>query len=538
MTPTRCLLVPLAGAILLSTALPRRADACGCVAPPDPATPVVQAGERIVFAQSEGKVTAFIQLQYQGEASEFGWLLPLPSIPEFRLGTEAMFAALEANTAPQFLTNNTGGFCGGGGVGCSEDVSLSAPVPDAVPMEPSVAVVQASAGPYDYAVLDASDRSAMLEWLSDNRYFIPTGTEDVVGPYIHEGAYFLALKLRAGQTSGDLQPVVIEYESDLPMIPIILTQVAATPDMGILVYVLGESRAVPRNYEHVVVNEEHIAWFDDASNYFDVVSRAIDESERHQAFVTEFAGSTEAMRGVIVTGDLGDVDRLAELEDARAFVDYLTARPYPPSLLRPILDRAFAPSNTDGLADDAYLQELRWFLGRNPPADFDPRALADEIWERVVEPLEEANALFDTHPYLTRMLTILSPEEMTADPVFSFNRDLGDVSRLHTANLETLCDERDRPLEFTLSDGRRYRMDATTEWAQRDRSDRPSAIRVEVLREEGDAEVKTDNFGVLEALTDEGEGGCRHTGRSSRSGLYSFLLIFVVVGLGRRMISR
>ncbi len=45
-----------------------RAEACGCFAPPDPATPVVQAGERILFAVENGKVTAHIQIQYAGSA--------------------------------------------------------------------------------------------------------------------------------------------------------------------------------------------------------------------------------------------------------------------------------------------------------------------------------------------------------------------------------------------------------------------------------------------------------------------------------------
>ncbi len=58
--------------------LPNAAEACGCFAPPSPAEPVVQAGERIVFSHKDGKVTAHIQIQYQGDADEFAWLVPMP----------------------------------------------------------------------------------------------------------------------------------------------------------------------------------------------------------------------------------------------------------------------------------------------------------------------------------------------------------------------------------------------------------------------------------------------------------------------------
>jgi hypothetical protein len=41
--------------------------------------------------------------------------------------------------------------------------------------------------------------------------------------------------------------------------------------------------------------------------------------------------------------------------------------------------------------------------------------------------------LFDAHPYLTRLATFISPEEMTKDPLFVTNRLLSNVSNQHTA---------------------------------------------------------------------------------------------------------
>ena len=67
-------------------------------------------------------------------------------------------------------------------------------------------VIQSSIGPYDYAVLKADSKDAMLKWLSDNHYFVPAGTDETVSAYLHPGAYFLALKLKSGKSAGDLQP--------------------------------------------------------------------------------------------------------------------------------------------------------------------------------------------------------------------------------------------------------------------------------------------------------------------------------------------
>src|SRR5688500_1232454 len=80
----------------------RSAEACGCFAPPDPSVPIVQAGERILFAMADGRGTAHIQVQYSGPASEFGWLLPMPSVPEISIGTDELFTQVINTTQPLY----------------------------------------------------------------------------------------------------------------------------------------------------------------------------------------------------------------------------------------------------------------------------------------------------------------------------------------------------------------------------------------------------------------------------------------------------
>src|SRR5215468_1988242 len=78
------------------------AGACGCFTAPNPAEQVVQAGEQLVFAVKNGVTTAHIRVQYSGKASEFGWLLPLPSVPTLELGTDELFNQLTTQTQPKY----------------------------------------------------------------------------------------------------------------------------------------------------------------------------------------------------------------------------------------------------------------------------------------------------------------------------------------------------------------------------------------------------------------------------------------------------
>lgn len=47
--------------------------------------------------------------------------------------------------------------------------------------------------------------------------------------------------------------------------------------------------------------------------------------------------------------------------------------------------------------------------------------------------------MLDKHPTLSRLYTTLSAEEMTLDPIFTFNPDLEDVSNQHTAERVIEC---------------------------------------------------------------------------------------------------
>ncbi|RMH37103.1 MAG: DUF2330 domain-containing protein [Deltaproteobacteria bacterium] len=550
----------------------RSARACGCFAPPDPSVPIVQAGENILFAVQDGVVTAHIQVQYAGPAEEFGWLLPLPSLPEMSLGVDELFAQLINTTQPKYVLDaEYRGDCPfdpsrfGGAPGASDtsdDGEGGGPGGGGDPL-----VLQDSIGPYDYAVLRADSKQPMLDWLRDNGYFVPAGTDDAVDAYIRPGAYFLALRLHKGNDVGDLQPVVVRYPSDLPMIPIVLTSVAADPDMGVQVWVLGEHRAIPRNYYHTTINDALVDWINFGANYVDLVTAAADEAEGGRTFVTEYAGPSDVMAGVLdPPGRFGDLAELAAITDAVDYINYLNWNGYPiqqqvppfglqySSQLLAILQRHLPmPAKLAaelGLTPNDYYASFEYFvryhrqehpeLYDDLDLDFDPVAMTAEIEERVVAPTREAGDLFRRYPKLTRLFTTLSPEEMTRDPVFSFNPDLPDVSNEHRGRIIYYCDGStdeagktpariitESGFELDLPDG----TDANP-WADRDM---PRSHRIGVLREEGPEEIVVDNTdAILAALRGNRARGCSVSGASAVAPLAVALLGLIAAGAVRR----
>ena len=172
-----------------------------------------------------------------------------------------------------------------------------------------------------------SPAAAAVEWLEENGYDVPPGAPGLLGPYLEDGLYLLALRLKKGADAGSIRPIVLTYDADRPLIPIKLTAVAANDDMGVLTWLLGDAQAVPQNYYSLELNDARINWFSASTNYNQVVTEAADDAGG-QGFVTEMAGATSALAGVVWGPSdeqqwqfvKGQTDSTAQL--ANAFANY------------------------------------------------------------------------------------------------------------------------------------------------------------------------------------------------------------------------
>lgn len=454
---------------LLATLAPQTAQACGgffCQQ-----EPIDQSRERIVFAidEDEERVDVHVQIFYQGSADEFSWVVPVPAAPDYALSTDQLFTQLEWQTAPRFnLEWQEEGDCEYGSWGLYEsDAALGGGAPSADDADGAgggVAVVdKGQVGPYEYVTLSATDQAELLTWLEDNDYDIPDQVGKALGPYVDDGQYFVALRLQSDRDVGDIAPIRLSYDGTTASIPIVLTSIAATPDMRIQPYVFSDGkRAVPDNYLHVQINEASIDWLSGGSNYADVVTEAADEAGG-QAFATDYAGSTEPFRNLLWSEGRFDLEALAAAPGPISFVDMVMGQGFPSDSTMLNLFRTYIPMPTEAV--DAGIDEQAFYncLACYPEyveliEDFDAAGFAAELDEFVVTPLFEAEQMFQDFDYLTRMTSSMSPDEMTVDPMFVLNPDMGDVDNNHLATLVFQCgdglDISEAPRRIDLADGR------------------------------------------------------------------------------------
>jgi MYXO-CTERM domain-containing protein len=479
---------------------PAAAWACGgffC----NSATPVTQAAERILFARDGDQIEMHVQITYSGPAVDFGWILPTSADVETEVSTNSLFTRLDQRFTPQFnlIIEYTPGceaieedFATGG---------MGAPPPSPVPDGPQVNVLSREVvGPFDRVILQADDVEVLFEWLRENEFQIPQAAAAALEPYI-ETSVFVAIKLLPGNDSNDIRPLRLRFTAPTPAIPLRPTQVAADPDMGIIVYLLGPGRAVATNYRHVEVNEGAIRWERGGDNYIDVVSQAVDEAGG-QAFVTDYAGEHANRTEELFTLKL-DLDDLRAVRTLAGLVQFASELRSPD-----LLDMVRAViSPPEGVDVDEVLRCP--FCYEADAIAVDGEALAARIEDELLPMWEALTALLAQHRVLTRLYSTMSPAEMTVDPAFDFNADLGFIDNVHRAVMRLGCDEDGRPdydnATITTPTGLLYLPDSEGAIERQAGEtvrgmDTMGAASIEQQFVAGQSEVEVDNRAALEAL--------------------------------------
>jgi MYXO-CTERM domain-containing protein len=534
----------LTSASLVALAAPKKADACGglfCGI-----TPVVQAEEAIIFDVDPpaNEVTAIINVVYQGNASEFVWVLPLQTAPEsIEIGSQQAFLTLQTLTTPSFQITEFEdvGMCTDFPFlrGVAEDADLAGGLPPAAPQNGEVTVVsRENVGPYDTVVLEG-EPAAVRQWLLDNQFQVTDEMMDLVTPYIAKGDTLLALKLLNDKDVGEIRPIEVKMTADLSSqaleacIPIRMTAMAANTDMPITGYFFTNSgRAYPKNFYHVIPNLLKIDWLSFGSNYRQVIGDAVDEADAGHAFVTEFSGRTTFLKDQVFQPGSFDEAALRSHTDLGQFLQALIqANLLQRAGMRAILEGHFqAVKDCPSCSADSFNGQI---IDANP--------VVDDIESQLIAPDQRAQAIMDNRTWVTRLFTMLDPDEMTLDPIFDYNAGLEEISNVHTAKMIRYCGVGGAPgsagIVVVLDDGRRIYFDGMGQPNQALIDAMPAAERIEQLDQ---GIVVADNRTRINDLLDDhnsenGAGcGCSSKAKTGGAGFAGLLLLAGLAALRRR----
>lgn len=240
----------LAGGALLAPA-PAHAACCYFAAQDKD---INQPGQKafITWDPAQKREAFTVQPKFEGNAMDFGMVVPTPSQPKLDEMPRDFFKDLAIYTIlmpmPQpiwlDLTNWQKRMAK---MVSSEDVSAAPTSGVANPKGagPSVRVLESGVvGSLDYKIIVADDASGLYEWLEQNKY-VYGGDKATLGFYIEKKWFFTVMKIDPKQMKqgadgsylGEVTPTRFTFQADKPVYPLKITQISVKDATEALIYV-------------------------------------------------------------------------------------------------------------------------------------------------------------------------------------------------------------------------------------------------------------------------------------------------------------
>jgi len=145
-----------------------------------------------------------LKISVQGETKDFGWVVPLPSVPETGKADAAMFRELHDYVQarqPRRPKATPGGF------NRIDSKAESAPAAQVIKRE--------IVGSYDVAIVREKKDGGLKDWLEENQFKTPENVGDLIAFYRKKGYVFACMKVSDAEmkkgSSADLHPIRFRF---------------------------------------------------------------------------------------------------------------------------------------------------------------------------------------------------------------------------------------------------------------------------------------------------------------------------------------
>lgn len=242
----------------LAFAPERDAAACGgCFHPPTQTVSDIT-DERMLLAVSTLQSTLYDQLRYTGAPSDFAWVLPIHGTVDVGLSADVLFDSFDALTQTQIVPptpNCPSPSCRFAPQGATANAGVGGGADGMVTV-----LKQENVGPYATVQLQATDSSALANWLAQNGYNISADVAPVIAEYVKEGFDFLAMKLLPNQGVQAMRPVRVTTPGASLSLPLRMAAVGTGTEVGITIWVVADGRYEPQNFPFFHIDDSALVW--------------------------------------------------------------------------------------------------------------------------------------------------------------------------------------------------------------------------------------------------------------------------------------
>jgi hypothetical protein len=256
---------------------------------------------KVVLARDGDQTAITMASDFEGDVKEFAVVVPVPTFIERKqIGVvdPKTIDHLDHYTAPRLVEYHDEDPCHPllAMAAPMSAVQLASSGPNRSVQRQYGVTVEATydVGEYDVLILSANESNGLVSWLTDNKYKIPQGAEDVLGSYIKQNMHFFVAKVNVERMKGIgnnyLRPLQVRYQSAKFMVPLRLGTVNAKGPQDLIVYALTKNgRIESTNYRTVKIPSDiDVPLYvkdEFGSFYKSVFERAVSRENMHAVFV-------------------------------------------------------------------------------------------------------------------------------------------------------------------------------------------------------------------------------------------------------------
>lgn len=222
--------------------------------------------QKAVLLFDRGTEDLVLEVRYSGAVEDFGWIVPLPSVPRVRADEPELFAALSRFTQDTPVHRSSRGM----------ERTMSSATVSGVDV-----LGRMDVGVYDVAILSARSGEGLRGWLRKNDFRVPGASARILDEYAARGWVFAALRVRlaaqAGASTalreGTLQPVRFRFATPEPVFPLRISALGGGRTT-VLLYVCAARPLVHRTCDRAAWDERvgwswpaYIPWLDPDSTF-------------------------------------------------------------------------------------------------------------------------------------------------------------------------------------------------------------------------------------------------------------------------------
>ena len=157
--------------------------------------------EAAIYFENELE-TLILSTTFRGNATDFGWVIPTPTIPEVEKASAEVFTKLQEIT----------------GVSYSRDIEMPMMLGSSSDKIQSVTVLETKKiDYYNIDILEATDAQALAKWLKENNYNFPEKEAYILNDYIQNNWYFVAVKIDTTAQGSERVNLDLEDGSATPL---------------------------------------------------------------------------------------------------------------------------------------------------------------------------------------------------------------------------------------------------------------------------------------------------------------------------------